>query len=132
VLVLPADAGLPLHFSHGVPALASWEGQACAVLPTSCLTVESKSASAAFSATPLHTAAASLSCTALRHQVRPLLSLQARSFPFETFPHFQTILMCVISVGAHLVHKFKFYAAHIVVLNGMTSSRYAKAMSFAA
>jgi RecB family exonuclease len=31
-LVLVADAGLPLHFSHGVPALASREGQACAAL----------------------------------------------------------------------------------------------------
>lgn len=32
MLVLAADAGLPLHFSHGVPALASREGQACAAL----------------------------------------------------------------------------------------------------
>jgi RecB family exonuclease len=32
MLVLTADAGLPLHFSHGVPALASWEGQVCAAL----------------------------------------------------------------------------------------------------
>lgn len=32
MLVLTADAGLPLHFSHGVPALASREGQACAAL----------------------------------------------------------------------------------------------------
>ncbi len=31
-LVLVADAGLPLHFSHGVPVLASREGQACAAL----------------------------------------------------------------------------------------------------
>ena len=31
-LVLVADAGLPLHFSHGVPMLASREGQACAAL----------------------------------------------------------------------------------------------------
>jgi hypothetical protein len=31
-LVLVADADLPLHFSHGVPALASREGQACAAL----------------------------------------------------------------------------------------------------
>jgi PD-(D/E)XK nuclease superfamily len=32
MLVLAADANLPLHFSHGVPALASREGQACAAL----------------------------------------------------------------------------------------------------
>jgi hypothetical protein len=32
MLVLAADARLPLHFSHGVPALASREGQACAAL----------------------------------------------------------------------------------------------------
>jgi len=32
MLLLATDAGLPLHFSHGVPALASWEGQACAAL----------------------------------------------------------------------------------------------------
>ena len=32
MLVLAADAGLPLHFAHGVPALASREGQACAAL----------------------------------------------------------------------------------------------------
>src|SRR5580692_9147267 len=32
MLVLAVDAGLPLHFSHGVPALASREGQACAAL----------------------------------------------------------------------------------------------------
>lgn len=32
MLVLAGDAGLPLHFSHGVPALASREGQACAAL----------------------------------------------------------------------------------------------------
>jgi hypothetical protein len=32
VLALATDAGLPLHFSHGVPALASREGQACAAL----------------------------------------------------------------------------------------------------
>lgn len=30
-LVLAADADLPLHLSHGVPALASREGQACGV-----------------------------------------------------------------------------------------------------
>lgn len=30
--VLAADANLPLHFSHGVPALASHAGQACAAL----------------------------------------------------------------------------------------------------
>lgn len=32
MLVLATDAGLPLHFSHGIPALASREGQACAAL----------------------------------------------------------------------------------------------------
>jgi hypothetical protein len=32
MLVLAADASLPLHFSHGVPALASREGHACAAL----------------------------------------------------------------------------------------------------
>ncbi|WP_311028633.1 PD-(D/E)XK nuclease family protein [Mesorhizobium koreense] len=32
MLVLAGDAGLPLHFSHGLPALASWEGQVCAAL----------------------------------------------------------------------------------------------------
>jgi hypothetical protein len=32
MLVLASDAGLPLHFSHGVPALASREGQACGAL----------------------------------------------------------------------------------------------------
>ena len=32
MLVLAADAGLPLHFSHGVPLLASREGQVCAAL----------------------------------------------------------------------------------------------------
>ena len=31
-LVLAADAGLPLHFSHGVPALSTRDGQACAAL----------------------------------------------------------------------------------------------------
>lgn len=31
-LVLAADADLPLHFSHGLPVLASREGQACAAL----------------------------------------------------------------------------------------------------
>jgi hypothetical protein len=31
-LVLVADADLPLHFSHGMPVLASREGQACAAL----------------------------------------------------------------------------------------------------
>jgi RecB family exonuclease len=31
-LVLVADADLPVHFSHGVPVLASREGQACAAL----------------------------------------------------------------------------------------------------
>ncbi|WP_316228525.1 PD-(D/E)XK nuclease family protein [Bradyrhizobium sp. SZCCHNR2023] len=32
MVALAADAGLPLHFSHGMPALASREGQACAAL----------------------------------------------------------------------------------------------------
>jgi hypothetical protein len=32
MLVLATDAGLPVHFSHGVPALASRDGQACAAL----------------------------------------------------------------------------------------------------
>jgi hypothetical protein len=32
MLVLGVNAGLPLHFSHGVPALASRAGQACAAL----------------------------------------------------------------------------------------------------
>jgi hypothetical protein len=32
MLVLATDADLPVHFSHGVPALASREGQACAAL----------------------------------------------------------------------------------------------------
>jgi RecB family exonuclease len=31
-LVLAADAALPVHFSHGVPALSTREGQACAAL----------------------------------------------------------------------------------------------------
>ncbi len=31
-LVLAADAGLPVHFSHGVPALSTRDGQACAAL----------------------------------------------------------------------------------------------------
>lgn len=32
MLALATEAGLPVHFSHGVPALASREGQACAAL----------------------------------------------------------------------------------------------------
>lgn len=32
LLALSRDAGLPLHFSHGVPALSAREGQACAAL----------------------------------------------------------------------------------------------------
>ena len=32
LLVLATDAGLPVYFSHGLPALASREGQACAAL----------------------------------------------------------------------------------------------------
>jgi PD-(D/E)XK nuclease superfamily len=31
-LVLAAEAGLPVHFSHGVPALSTQDGQACAAL----------------------------------------------------------------------------------------------------
>jgi len=32
MLVLATDAGLPVHFSHGVPALGTRDGQACAAL----------------------------------------------------------------------------------------------------
>jgi hypothetical protein len=32
MLVLTRDAQLPLHFSHGLPALSTWEGQTCAAL----------------------------------------------------------------------------------------------------
>ena len=32
ILVLATNAGLPIHFSHGVPALSSRDGQACAAL----------------------------------------------------------------------------------------------------
>lgn len=32
MLVLARDAHLPLHFSHGLPALSTWEGQTCAAL----------------------------------------------------------------------------------------------------
>jgi hypothetical protein len=32
VLVLASQAGIPIHFSHGIPALSSWEGQSCAAL----------------------------------------------------------------------------------------------------
>ncbi len=32
MLVLSAEAGIPIHFSHGIPALSSWEGQSCAAL----------------------------------------------------------------------------------------------------
>jgi hypothetical protein len=32
MLVLASDANLAVHFSHGVPALSTWEGQACAAL----------------------------------------------------------------------------------------------------
>jgi hypothetical protein len=32
MLVLAAEAGIPMHFSHGIPALSSWEGQSCAAL----------------------------------------------------------------------------------------------------
>jgi RecB family exonuclease len=35
LLALSKDAGLPLHFSHGVPALSTREGQACAALADS-------------------------------------------------------------------------------------------------
>ena len=30
MLVLASQAGIPIHLSHGVPALSSWEGQPCA------------------------------------------------------------------------------------------------------
>jgi hypothetical protein len=32
MLVLSRNANLPVHFSHGLPALATWEGQGCAAL----------------------------------------------------------------------------------------------------
>ena len=32
MLVLASQAGIPIHFSHGVPALSSFEGQSCAAL----------------------------------------------------------------------------------------------------
>jgi PD-(D/E)XK nuclease superfamily len=32
ILVLARDADLPIHFSHGIPALSTWEGQICAAL----------------------------------------------------------------------------------------------------
>jgi hypothetical protein len=32
MLVLAAQADMPVHFSHGLPALSSWEGQSCAAL----------------------------------------------------------------------------------------------------
>jgi hypothetical protein len=32
MLVLASQAGIPIHFSHGIPALSSWEGQSCAAL----------------------------------------------------------------------------------------------------
>jgi hypothetical protein len=32
ILVLASEADLPIHFSHGRPALSTWEGQACAAL----------------------------------------------------------------------------------------------------
>jgi hypothetical protein len=32
ILALVTDAGLPIHFSHGIPALAAREGQRCAAL----------------------------------------------------------------------------------------------------
>jgi hypothetical protein len=32
MLVLAAEADIPIHFSHGIPALSSWEGQSCAAL----------------------------------------------------------------------------------------------------
>ncbi len=35
LLALAKDAGLPVHFSHGVPALSTREGQACAALADS-------------------------------------------------------------------------------------------------
>ncbi|MBX9591682.1 MAG: PD-(D/E)XK nuclease family protein [Hyphomonadaceae bacterium] len=35
LLVLSREAGLPMHFSHGIPALSTHEGQACAALADS-------------------------------------------------------------------------------------------------
>jgi hypothetical protein len=32
MLVLSRNANLPVHFSHGLPALGTWEGQGCAAL----------------------------------------------------------------------------------------------------
>lgn len=32
MLVLASQAGIPVHFSHGIPALSTWEGQSCAAL----------------------------------------------------------------------------------------------------
>jgi hypothetical protein len=32
MLVLSRDAGLPIHFTHGLPALSTWQGQGCAAL----------------------------------------------------------------------------------------------------
>src|SRR5229473_1741416 len=32
ILALARQAGIPVHFSHGLPALNSWEGQSCAAL----------------------------------------------------------------------------------------------------
>jgi hypothetical protein len=32
ILVLATQAGIPIHFSHGLPALNSWEAQSCAAL----------------------------------------------------------------------------------------------------
>jgi hypothetical protein len=32
ILVLSREAKLPIHFSHGLPALSTWEGQGCAAL----------------------------------------------------------------------------------------------------
>lgn len=32
MLVLATQADMPVHFSHGLPALSSWEGQSCAAL----------------------------------------------------------------------------------------------------
>lgn len=32
MLVLSREAKLPIHFSHGLPALSTWEGQGCAAL----------------------------------------------------------------------------------------------------
>jgi hypothetical protein len=47
-LVLAREAGLPLHFSHGIPALATREGQTCVALADILLRGSPMSASAFF------------------------------------------------------------------------------------